>query len=64
MVHFFARHKMYSNGENFKVYSHKHQRLRVRLGLRQIATLRLWDVASNVKNGYRTHFLRLTQITN
>ena len=27
-----------------------------------VATLRLWDVASNSKNGYRTHSLRLIQI--
>ena len=37
-------------------------RLRLRLRLRQIATLCLWDVASNAKNGYATHSLRLTQI--
>ena len=32
------------------------------LHLRQIATLCLWDVASNAKNRYRTHSLRLNQI--
>ena len=43
-----------------KVHSHYCQRLRMRL--RQIAPLCLWDVASNAKNEYRTHSLRLTQI--
>ena len=38
--------------------------MRVHLGLRQIATLRLWDVASNAKNGYRNHSLHLRQIAN
>ena len=38
-------------------------RVHLRLRLRQIATLRLWDVASNAKNGYGTHSLHLTQIT-
>ena len=33
--------------------------MRVRLRLRQIATLRLWDVSSNAENWYRTHSLRL-----
>ena len=37
-------------------------RFRLRLCLRQIATLCLWDVASNAENGYRTHSLRLRQI--
>ena len=32
--------------------------------LRQIATLRQWDVVSNVENGYRTHSLHLRQIAN
>ena len=36
-------------------------RLRLCLRLRQIATLRLWDVASNAENGYRTYSLRLCQ---
>ena len=43
-----------------KPHSHWYPRFRVRL--RQIATLRLWDVASNAENGYGTHSLRLTQI--
>ena len=34
------------------------------LRLRQIATLCLWDVASNAKNGSGTHSLHLTQIAN
>ena len=41
---------------------HSHWRPRLRVRLRQIATLRLWDVASNAENGYGTHSLRLTQI--
>ena len=39
---------------------HMHRRLHLRLC--QIATLHLWDVASNAKNGYTTHCLHLTQI--
>ena len=39
-------------------------RLRLRLRLCQIATLCLWDVASNANNGYRTHSLRLREIAN
>ena len=44
-------------------------RLRLRLRLHQIATLCLWDVASNakngfknVKNGFKTHSLHLKPI--
>ena len=48
------------NEHPVKVHSHKRQRLHVRVHLCQIATLHLWD-ASNAKNGYRTHSLRLTQ---
>ena len=42
------------------------KRVRLRLGLRlgQIATSCLLDVASNAKNGFRTHSLRLRQIAN
>ena len=47
-----------------KVHSHYCEGLRVRLRLRQIATLHLWDVALNAKNGFRTHSLRLRQIAN
>ena len=39
-------------------------RLRLRLRLHQISTLRICDVASNAENGYRTHSLRLRQIAN
>ena len=38
-----------------------HSRVRPRLHLRQIATLHLWDVASNSENGYGTHCQCLTQ---
>ena len=38
--------------------------LRLRVCLHQIVTLHLWDVASNAKNGYRTHSLHLRQIAN
>ena len=41
-----------------------HVRLRLHLRLCQIATLRPRDIASNAKNGYRTHSLRLRQIAN
>ena len=41
-----------------------HLRLRLHLRLRQIATLRLWDVVSNAETGYRTHYLHLHQIAN
>ena len=37
-------------------------RLRLHLCFRQIATLCLWDVASNAKNG--SHSLHLRQIAN
>ena len=36
----------------------------MRVRLRQLATLRLWDVASKAENWYRTHSLCLRQIAN
>ena len=43
----------------FKVHSDVRPRLRVRLRLRQIATLCLWGCCIDAENGYGTHSLRL-----